>query len=524
MRVVLVVLFLLTACTKRGDHLEYGLDVKDTFRINLMQEPPALDWSKATDTTSSMVIENIQDTLVDYNLSDPDLSPVPSLAASWVPSQGAKVWTFTLRKDVKWTDGVAFTAQHVLDGWERLLNPATASEYAYFLFPIKNAKAYNAGKIKDFKEVGVKIDGEGRVVVELEKPLSYFPLLLTHSSTCPLRADVVAKFGNKWTDPENIQTLGAYRLKVWDHDKAIVLERNDNYWGEKAKIKNVIGYMINEYSTALSLYDSGKLDFQETLPYKELPLYKNKPGFRPAPSLSIYYFGFNIRKPPFDNLKVRKAFSMAIDRKQITDLLAGGQAPLTAWIPTGMFGYEHDIGLKFDPEQAVKLLDEAGYKDRSKFPSITLSFNTNENHQRVAENVQAQIKKNLGIDLQVSSEEWKVYLARLHNDTPPLYRMGWLADYPDPDNFMALMTSYSDNNYSGWKNKKYDELVETGASTMDKEKRRAIYLEAQKLLTETDVPVVPLFSDVRPLLLSERTQGFGINSLNRWIFKGVYFK
>src|SRR5262249_22474403 len=149
-------------------------------------------------------------------------------------------------------------------------------------------------------------------------------------------------------------------------------------------------------------------------------------------------------------------------------------------------------------------------KDRSKFPPISISFNTNENHQRVAENVQAQLKKNLGVDVQIASEEWKVYLARLHSDTPPLFRMGWLADYPDPDNFMALMTSYSDNNYTGWKSKKYDDLVEQGATTMDKDKRRAIYLEAQKLLTETDVPVVPIYSDVRPLLLSDRTQGFTV--------------
>lgn len=513
----------LTACTKKN-HLEYGLDVKDTLRINLLQEPPTLDWNKATDTTSALVLNNIMDTLIGYNLNDPELAIIPQLLTSWTPSQGAKVWTFEVRKDVKWSDGQAFTAQHVLDGWERVLNPATASEYAYFLFPIKNAKAYNSGKVKDFKEVGAKINDKGQVVVELEKPMSYFPLLLTHHSTSPIRADVVAKFGNKWTDPANIVTLGPYTLKIWDHDKNVVLERFDGYYGEKAKIKNIIGYMINEYSTALNLFDAGRLDFQETLPFKELPQYRQKPGFRSPPSLSIYYYGFNIRKPPFDNLKVRKAFSQAIDRKQITDLLAGGQAPLTSWIPTGMFGYEKDIGLNFNPEAAKKLLDEAGYKDRSKFPSIAIAFNTNENHQRVAENVQAQLKKNLGIDVQISNEEWKVYLNRLHNDTPALFRMGWLADYPDPDNFMALMTSYSDNNYTGWKSKAYDELVEHGATTADKDKRRGIYAQAQKLLTETDVSVIPLYSDVRPCLWSDRVQNPPVNALNRWELKGVTFK
>ena len=521
---VVLLSFSMASCTKNSGKLEYGLDVKDTFRVNLQQEPPSLDWSKSTDTTSAMVLFNIMDSLVEYNLADPELSLTPSLATAWVPSQGAKVWTFTLRKGVKWSDGVEFTAQHVVDGWERLLSPETASEYAYFLFPIKNAKNYNAGKVKDFKEVGVKINDQGQVVVELERPMSYFPMLMTHHSTNPIRKDVVAKHGNKWTEPGNIVTLGAYKLKTWDHDKAIVLERNEDYWGEKAKIKNVLGYMINEFSTALNLYDSGRLDFQEQLPFKELPQYKNKPGFKSMPSLSIYYYGFNILKPPFDNIKVRKAFAHAIDRKQVTDLLAAGQAPLTSWLPTGMFGYEPSIGIKFDPAAAAQLLDEAGFKDRSKFPKVTLSFNTNENHQRVAENVQAQLKKNLGVEVQIASEEWKVYLNRLHTDAPPLFRMGWLADYPDPDNFLNLMTSYSENNYTGWKNKKYDELIEQGASTMDKAKRKAIYGEAQKLLTEVDTPVVPIYSDVRPILLSERVQNFPQNSMNRWIFKGVSFK
>ena len=515
---------LTAACTRKGAHLEYGLDVKETLRINLLQEPPTLDWDKATDTTSSEIIYNIMDTLVDYNLNDPELGLIPALATSWESSQGGKVWTFNIRPGVKWTDGVAFTGQNVIDGWERLLNPGTASEYAYFLFAIKNAKAYNAGKVKDFKEVGVKMNDKGQLVIELEHPMGYFPMLLTHQSTSPLRKDIVEKFGDKWTNPGNIQTLGPYILKAWDHDKSMHLERNEAYWGEKAKTKNVLAYMINEYSTALSLYDTGKLDFQETIPYKELPQYRSKPGFHSVPSLSMFYFGFNIRKKPFDNLKVRQAFIRAIDRKQVVDLLNGGQAPLNAWIPLGMFGYEPGIGVKFDVEAAKKMLDEAGYKDRSTFPRIAISLNTNENHQRVAENVQAQLKKNLGIDVEVANEEWKVYLNRLHNDTPSMFRMGWLADYPDPDNFMNLMTSYSDNNYTGWKSKKYDELIEKGAAEQDKTKRREIYAQAQKILTEDDVPVVPMFSDVRPILLNPRLEHFPLNSLNKWELKDVTIK
>lgn len=525
-RLVLVLFIVLTACTKKGGggQLEYGLDVKDTIRINLLQEPPTLDWSKATDTTSALVLYQIQDCLVAYDLASPDLKLIPALATEWKPSQNAKIWTFTLRTGVKWTDGKEFTAQNVLDGWERLLAPATASEYAYALFAIKGAREFNSGKIKDFKEVGVKANDKGQLVIELNQPMGYFPMLLTHHSTAPIRKDVVEKEGDAWATPGKIVTIGPYKLKAWDHDKALVLERNDDYWGEKAKTKNIIGYMINEYSTALNLVESGKLDFQETIPFKEVPTYKDKPGFHAVVSLSMSYYGFNTRKTPFDNLKVRQAFSMAVDRKQLTDLLAAGQQPLSAWIPPGMAGHDNSIGFKFDVEKAKKLLEEAGYKDRSKFPRVTLGFNTNENHQRVAENFQAQIKKNLGIEIQLSNEEWKVYLKRLQTDTPDIYRLAWLADYPDPDNFMNLMTSFSENNHTGFKNPKYDELVLKGASSLDPAERKSIYKEAQKMLTEADANVIPLFSDVRNVLLSERVQNFPINSINRWELKGVTLK
>lgn len=520
---VLVFAFAAVGCTKKSG-LEYGLELKDTIRINVEQEPPSLDWSKSTDSTSALIEMNIMDGLIDYDLNDPEYPPAPALATEWKPSNGAKTWTFTLRKGVKWTDGVEFSGQHVIDGWERLLNPATASEYAYFLFDVKNARAYNSGKIKDFKEVGVKLNSEGQLVVDLERPMGYFPYLLTHHAAYPIRKDIVEKFGDKWTEAGNIVTLGAYKLRIWDHDKNLVLERNDDYWGEKAKIKNILVYLINEYSTALNLFEGGKMDFLQTLPFKELPQLRQKPGFHQTPGLLTYYYGFNTRKPPFNDLKVRRAFSMAIDRKQIVDLLAAGHAPLSGWIPMGMFGYEADRGVKFDPAAAAKLLDEAGYKDRSKLAKISIAFNTNENHQRIAENVQAQLKKNLGVEVQIQNEEWKVYLKRLQNDTPSIYRMGWLADYPDPATFMALMTSFSENNHTGWGNKKYDELVAKGSSSLDKEERRKAYAEATKILTEDEVPVFPVYSAVRHMMISDRVQNLNQNSLERFIFKGATLK
>lgn len=511
----------LGGCTKKEKKADYDLPVSETLRINIMQEPPSLDWSKSTDTTSSLVENNIMEGLVEYNLADPELNLIPALATEWKSNESATVWTFTLRKGVKWTDGVEFTAQHVIDGWERLLNPATASEYAYFLYGVKNAREYNEKKITDFSQVGIKATPEGNLIVELEQPKSFFPFLLAHHSTFPIRKDIVAKHGDRWTDPDKIVTLGAYKLKIWEHDKALVMERNDGYHGEKAKTKYILAYMINESFTAISLFDSGKLDFQPSLPSRELRSLRTRKEYKENGTLMIYYYGFNTRTKPFNDVKARKAFIHAVDRKQITDMLAGGQVPLTSWIPAGMFGYEADRGLKFNPELAAKLLDEAGYKDRAKFPRIKIGFNTNEDHQRIAENVQAQIKKNLGVDVEIANEEWKVYLANLRANTPSMYRLGWLADYPDPETFISLMASYSENNHTGWGAKEYDELVRQGISVTGKDKRREIYSAAQKLLTEDAAPVLPIYSGVSQVLISERTKGLQMNPLSRFVFKGV---
>lgn len=518
---VLLLSFLSLSCTKKEQKAEYGLALSETLRINILQEPPSLDWTKSSDTTSSLIENNIMEGLTEYNLEDPELGLMPGLATEWKSTPDGKTWTFVLRQGVKWTDGVEFNGTQIIDSWERLLNPSTASVYSYFLFGIKNAQAYNQGKIKDFSQVGVKVTAEGHLIVELEKSKSYFPYLLTHHSTFPIRKDLIKKYGDKWVEAENMVTLGAYKLKIWEHDKAIVLEANENYYGQKPKVKNILAYMINEMTTAINLFDSEKLDIQYTLPSRELRQLRQRKDYREGGILGTYYYGFNTRIPPFSDARVRRAFALGIDRKQITDLLAGGQIPLSGWIPAGMFGYETERGLKFDLEKANKLLDEAGFKDRSQFPRVKLAFNTSEDHQRVAENVQAQLKKNLGIEIELGNEEWKVYLSSLKSNTPSIYRLGWVADYPDPDNFMNLMASYSDNNYTGWKNKKYDQLIERAVGLSDKEVRRKVYSEAQKLLVEEEVPVWPIYSMVSQILIQPRVKGFKENALQRYIFKTV---
>ena len=522
--VLLCVALAFPACFKKKQSEDNLLPLKSVFRFNIGTEPPTLDWSKATDTTSSLIVDNIMEGLLDYDFSKGTVGLKPALAVRWSSTPDAKIWTFTLRKGVRWSDGKLFTPSHVRDGWERLLNPKTASEYAYFLYAIKNARAYNEGKIKDFSQVGVRVQGPDKLIVELTKGKSYFPYFVSHTSTYPIRKDVIEQHGDRWTEPSNIVTLGAYRLQKWEHDKKIVLTGNNGYYGPPAQIKNVLIHIIPENGTALNLFEKGLLDAVSGLPSRELPALKKRKEYRSHPALATYYYGINIKQKPFDDVRVRQAFSLSIDRRQITNLLKGDQEPLTGWIPKQLLGYDPSVGEGFNPEKARALLDEAGYQDRSAFPKVTISYNTHEDHKRTAEKVQAQLKRHLNISVELSNEEWKTYLQSLKTGKQQIYRMGWVADYPDPDNFMTLMTSYSENNHTGWGSARYDALVEKAGVLSDKKERVKLYREAQKILVEKETAVIPIYSSQSHWLIADRVAFFPLNVMGKISFKLVKLK
>lgn len=509
------------ACT-RSRQTEFKLPLDQTFRFNIETEPPTLDWTKVTDTVSAQLAYNLMDALVEYDLDDPEVHLIPGLATKWQASPDARVWTFTIRPNVLWTDGVPFTPQHVVDGIERLLNPKTGAEYAYTFFPVKNAKAYNTGSLRDFADVGVKVSGD-QVIFELADPKSYFPMILTNPSCYPVRKDLIAKFGDRWTDPRNLQVLGPFKLKSWAHDKTLALERNETYWGPKSKVGNVLLYMINDGATAINLFDSGKLDAIYRLRSRDVLSQKTRPEYRNTSLLNVIYYGFNTKRVPTDSVLVRRALAHAVDRSQIALMLANGDQAISGLVPKGLLGFDPDAGLKFDVALAKRLLVQAGYGPQNPLPKVAIAFNTNEDHQRVAENVQAQLKKNLNIQVELENMEWKTYLAALHID-PPIFRMGWQGDFPDPDNFLGILKSYSDNNYTKWKNRDYDKLIEEGAWTLDLKKRREIYMRASKILLETDVAIVPLYSQVGQYLISKRVEHFPINILERLRFDRVELK
>jgi oligopeptide transport system substrate-binding protein len=515
---VLALLPVWAGCESKGKPLAAGS--ANHFRVNLGTEPPSLDWSLATDHVSFNVITNLMVGLTEF---DKHLKPAPVIAKSWdILDGGAKI-VFHLRDDVQWSDGKKVRAQDFEYSWKRLLNPQTASEYAYILFDIVNAQEYHEGQITDAASVGVQALDDVTLSVQLRHPASYFLAITTFEVTFPQRQDIVEKFESRWTDPENIVTNGPFLLSSWKHENEIELRANPRFFRGKPAIDKVTMFMVNEKSTALAMYEQGQIDFvdNQSIPIFEKINLAKKRGFKHVPQLRGYYYGFVTDRKPFDDVRVRKAFMMAIDRTVFPAILHGGETPAPSWIPPGMLAHNPKIGLPFNPPEARRLLREAGYPGGKGFPAVVLGYNTEEDHKMVAEAVQGMWQRNLGVVVTLENQEWKVFLKKLQNDPPNIFRLGWGADYPDPDNFMKLFTANSGNNNTRWKNPRYDQLLEQAARELDAKKRVRLYDEAQKILCETDLPIMPLFWTAESTLLSPNFTGLELNSMGRMDLRHV---
>jgi oligopeptide transport system substrate-binding protein len=488
------------------------------FRLNLGTEPPTLDPAKMDDLTSMSVMLALCKGLTEF---DKDMRPIPAIAQSWERTADGKRYVFHLRRNARWSDGKPVTAQDFIYGWKRVLSPETASPYAFFLYELKNARAFYEGKIKDFNLVGVKAPDAHTLQIDLERPTPFFLSLAATPVMLPVREDLIRKYGDNFTEAGRFLSNGAYKMTQWKHDEKIRLVPNPYFYGKdpakRPALDGIDMYMISDANTSVVMYENNELDFIETtssIPAFDVRRLRKSPDAHVETLHRINYFGFNTKKPPFDNPKVRQAFAYALDRNYYPKLLQSGQKPITSFISPGLVGYNPGLGLAYNPKKARQLLAEAGYPDGKGFPTVYITFQTLYDLQKEAEIAQYLWKKNLNVDVRLNNMEWKVLLSKLHEDPPEIFRLGWFVDYPDPDSYMNLFLSDNGNNYTNWKSKQYDALVNQAVVTLDPAKRKALYDEAQKLLLEQVTAIIPIYVAEKTYLVKPYVQGLEINSLN----------
>jgi len=491
-----------------------------TFRINNMVEPESLDPALVTGVPEHRIVSNLFEGLT--TTSPQDLSPQPGMAESWSVSKDGLVYTFKLR-DAKWTDGRPVTASDFVYAWERVLNPKTGAKYAQQLYYLRNGEEYNKGRIADFTQVGVRAPDARTLQVRLRCPTAYFLDLTSFYTLYPVPRWTMEAHGRDWMKPGKIVSNGPFRLAGWVPQKELILEKNPGHWDAAAvKLQRAIFLPTDDVNTAYKQFLAGDSDWVPQVPTAQIDGVRSKPEFYVSPYLGTYYFRFNVGKPPVNDLRVRRALSMAVDREALTRYVTkAGEVPASTFVPAGLRGYTNAKGLALDVGGAKKLLAEAGYPDGKGFPKVELLYNTNDLHRVVTQAVQQMWKQSLGIQVDLVNVEWKVYLSRQSQLDYQISRAGWIGDYVDPNTFLDMWISGGGNNQTGWSNTRYDDMISRAACKLvNAGERMRLFQEAEQLLLN-EAPVLPLYTYVNKGMLSRKVRGWHPNILDQHPLKYI---
>ncbi|MBC8335838.1 MAG: peptide ABC transporter substrate-binding protein [Anaerolineales bacterium] len=495
-----------------------------TLNWNWATEPPSLDPSLATDTTSVDVVGN---TFAGLTKFDPVSGEVaPYLATSWESGEdadGNQTWTFHMREDVDWVKYNAesgkvekqdrkVNAHDVVYGVKRTVDPATASDYSYVLYIVKNAAEVNGGSEElTVDDLGVVALDDYTVQFTLERSAGYFPAIAGMWIAYPMPQWAIEAGGDAWTEPENFVSNGPYVLESWIHGGELNLAKNP-FWinADDVQIEYIHGLMIEEDSTAFALYENDELD-DTSVPLPEMDRVKADPvlsaDYYEAPTPCTYYYGFTNTKPPFDDVRVRTAFAQSIDRQSLIDnVTKGGQIPATSFAPPGIFGAPEPgkVGLPYDVDAANASLqsyldDEGMTMEEFNDLDIILMHNTSEGHALIAAAVQQMWTDNLGADVRVENQEWGVYLKTTQNDAPldgmpHIWRLGWCADYPDENNWIhEVFNSDEGENRTRSDNADFNALTVAAGAADSPAEREALYEQAEQMFAEEMVAYAPIY-------------------------------
>ncbi len=524
---LLILLSFLPACARRESPVEIGNREQILHRGNL-SEPQDLDPHVVTGVTEFNIMSALLEGLVN---EDPrTLAPVPGVASSWTISDDQLRYTFQLRPDARWSNNDPVTADDFVFSYQRMLSPKFAAPYAYMLFVLEGAEAFHRGDTTNFATVGVKAIDPHTLELTLKSPVPYLLSMLNHHSWFPVHPPTIRKFnavedsGTAWTKAGNFVGNGAFSLVTWEPNSKIVVRKNDTYWDrDRVKLHEIHFYPIGDNNIEERAFRAGQLHVTGTVPIDRIAAYqKENPNLlRLDPYLGTYFYLFNVTRPPLTDVRVRRALSMAIDRERLVRRVTlGGEAPAYNFTPPDTAGYTARASFTADPDAARKLLADAGFPGGQGFPHMELLYNNSEAHARIAQAIQQMWKETLGIDIQLVSREWKVYVAEETEKRYDIGRMGWVGDYVDPNSFLDIWVTDGGNNRSGWSNAEYDRLIAEAARATNNTERYEHFQRAEELLIQ-EMPITPLYFYKSKALVSPSVHGWYPNILDHHPYNDV---
>ena len=502
-----------------------------TLLVGNGAEVQDLDPHLVSGVTEHRVLSSLFEGLAD--LDPATMEPVPAAAESWEVSEDGRVYTFHLRRNGRWSNGDPVTARDFAYAWQRILTPSLAAEYAYMLHCIKNAKAFNEGTLDDFSKVGVRVLDDYVLEVTLEHPTPYFLGMQTHQTWYPVHQATIERFGamdernTLWTREENFVGNGPFQLKEWWPEVRIRVVRNPHYWGAGAvRLEAIEFFPIDNEQTEEWNFRAGMLHLTGSVPLSKIPKYRAEHPdlLKIHPYCGTYYYRANVTRPPMDDKRVRRAFAMAINRKElIENVTRGGEGLAFNLTPPGTAGYTFVGGVEEDVEAARALLAEAGYPEGKGLPPIEILYNTSEAHKVIAEALQRMWKVNLGADVRLMNQDWKVYLSSMNTLDYGLARSAWIADFLDPVNFLECFITGGGNNRTGFSSPEYDTLIAGAYQEPDPERRFDLLQQAETILVE-EAPIIPIYFYTWKFLQSPKVKGFMPNILGYIRWKDLYLE
>ena len=496
-----------SGCGRRETAVAEGLRTR-TLHLGNQNEPATIDPHIMDAATDMNVVVALFEGLTCYDEKTGE--GVPGVASRWEVSADGLGYTFHLRPDAKWSNGDRVTAGDFAYSFQRILTPALGSTYAYMLWPIRNAEAFNTGKITRFDEVGVTAVDDATLQLTLARPTPYLPMLAAHSTWMPVHRATVEKFGraedraSTWTRPGNLVGNGAFVLSEWQPNARLTVTRNPHYWGAaQNQIERVVFYPIEKAEVEELNFRAGQLHVTFGLPASKITSYRSASDerLRIDPLLAIEYLNFNTTKPPLNDIRVRRALALAIDRAAIArNVYAGSRLPAGTIVPPNCGGYTGPAGLELDFAAARRLLAEAGFPEGKGFPTMALQVRNDESQSRMGEAIQAMWQRELGVSITIEPYEQKTWLQNQQTLSHTLGVLGWTADFPDAITFLDVFRTGNGNNWTGWGSPEYDRLLDAGAVTANAAARLKLLQQAESVLL-AEAPAAPVNFRARSYLL-----------------------